>query len=240
MFGTTYLVWSSPVVCRWLFSQWAIKELFVDQTDDVREWIFRSGLDRYIVTYGMLLALLYQLARSYGIIADNNTKRLFPKSVSYLVIFISIMTIMGYALQAFSCGNKVGCNAVHTVTSFLPITAFLLLRNVSGFMRSHFSTFFSWVGKISLELFVGQYHIWLANDTKGILVLIPDQPFLNMLMTTFVFVCISHEVSKITGVLSEALVAKDVRVMLRRLVIFIIMLFIIWWHKTHHDKGKPH
>ena len=87
---------------------------------------------------------------------------------------------------------------------------------------------------------MGQYHIWLANDTKGILVLIPDQPFLNMLMTTFVFVCISHEVSKITGVLSEALVAKDVRVMLRRLVIFIIMLFIIWWHKTHHDKGKPH
>ena len=69
--------------------------------------------------------------------------------------------------------------------------------------------------------------------------LIPRQPLLNVVVTTFVFVCVCHEVSKITAVLSEALVAKDVRVMLRRLVIFMIMLFIIWWHKTHHDKeGK--
>lgn len=85
---------------------------------------------------------------------------------------------------------------------------------------------------------MGQYHIWLANDTKGILVLIPDQPLLNMVVTTFIFVCACHEVNKITIVLSDALVSKDVRVMLRRLVIFIVMLFIIWWHKTHQDEGK--
>jgi hypothetical protein len=92
----------------------------------------------------------------------------------------------------------------------------------------------------SIKLFVGQYHIWLANDTKGILVLIPNQPVLNAVITTFVFVCACHEVSKVTTVLAGALVAKDVRVMLRRLVIFIIMLFIIWWHKTHNYKGKIH
>ncbi|XP_028402866.1 N-acetylneuraminate 9-O-acetyltransferase-like [Dendronephthya gigantea] len=238
MFTTTYLVWKSPVICRWIFSQWAIKELFVDQQDNVREWIFRTNLDRYMVTYGMFFAVIYQLSRSHGIIEDNNTKRLFPRAVSYLVNFMCFMTIMGYSIQAYGCRDKVQCNAVHSVVSFLPITAFLLLRNVSGFMRSHFSTFYAWVGKISLELFVGQYHIWLANDTKGVLVLIPEQPLLNLLVTTFVFVCACHEVNKITVVLSEALVAKDVRVMLRRLVIFIIMLFIIWWHKTHHDKGK--
>ena len=61
-----------------------------------------------IVTYGMLLALLYQLARSYGIIADNNTKRLFPKSVSYLVIFISIMTIM---VSSFAYLISISCRA---------------------------------------------------------------------------------------------------------------------------------
>ena len=48
LFVTTYLIWGSPVVSRWLFSQWAIKELFVDQKDNVREWIFRSNLDRYV------------------------------------------------------------------------------------------------------------------------------------------------------------------------------------------------
>ena len=48
MFITIYLIWSSPPVCRWIFSQWAVKELFVDQQDNVREWIFRSNLDRYV------------------------------------------------------------------------------------------------------------------------------------------------------------------------------------------------
>ncbi len=38
-------------MCRWIFSQWAIKELFVDQKDNVREWIFRSNLDRYVSVY---------------------------------------------------------------------------------------------------------------------------------------------------------------------------------------------
>ena len=38
-------------MCRWIFSQWAIKELFVDQKDNVREWIFRSNLDRYVSMY---------------------------------------------------------------------------------------------------------------------------------------------------------------------------------------------
>jgi hypothetical protein len=47
-----------------------------------------------IVTYGMLFALVYQLFRSYGVIEDNNTKRLFPQAVSYLVNFICFMTIM--------------------------------------------------------------------------------------------------------------------------------------------------
>lgn len=88
------------------------------------------------------------------------------------------------------------------------------------------------------QLFTAQYHIWLAHDTKGILVLIPGQPFLNVLLTTFVFVCISHEIQKVSGVLANALITKDIKTMLRRVGFFIFMLIIIWWHKTHHDP-KP-
>jgi hypothetical protein len=46
------------------------------------------------VTYGMVFALVYQLSRSYGVVEDNNTKRLFPRTVSYLVNFICCMTII--------------------------------------------------------------------------------------------------------------------------------------------------
>ena len=91
-----------------------------------------------------------------------------------------------------------------------------------------------------LQLFISQllYHIWLAHDTKGILVLIPSQPFLNVVLSTFVFVCVSHEIHKVSGVLANALITKDIKTMMRRVLFFIFMLIIIWWHKTHHDP-KP-
>ena len=91
---------------------------------------------------------------------------------------------------------------------------------------------------LMFQLFIAQYHIWLAHDTKGVLVLIPDQPLLNVILTTFVFVCISHEIHKVSGVLANALITKDIKTMLRRVLFFIFMLIIIWWHKTHHDP-KP-
>ena len=42
---------------QWIFSQWAIKELFIDENDSVREWWFRSWLDRYVSVFLSLVVL---------------------------------------------------------------------------------------------------------------------------------------------------------------------------------------
>lgn len=67
-------------------------------------------------------------------------------------------------------------------------------------------------------------------------VLIPGFPTVNAVVTTFTFVCVIHEVKILCSTLADLLVTKDVRIMLRRLVIFIILLAIVWWHKTHERK----
>ncbi|XP_015766711.1 PREDICTED: CAS1 domain-containing protein 1-like [Acropora digitifera] len=234
LFAGITIIWSSPLLCQWIFSQWAIKELFVDENDSVREWWFRSWLDRYIALCGMLISLAYCSAKDFRLIDDNNKKILFSKPVGVVCVIFSFVTLVGYTLQAFTCTSKVSCNETHSVASFIPITAFVLLRNVPGSLRSKFSKFYAWIGSISLELFIAQYHIWLAHDTKGVLVLIPDQPLLNVVLTTFVFVCVSHEIHKVTGVLANALISRDIKTMTRRVCFFIFMLIIIWWHKTHH------
>lgn len=81
-----------------------------------------------------------------------------------------------------------------------------------------YSSFFAWFGKISLELFICQYHIWLAADTKGILVLIPGYPMFNVLVSTFIFVCVAHEISQITNDLAQIVVPKDNSTLLKRLL----------------------
>lgn len=67
------------------------------------------------------------------------------------------------------------------------------------------------------QLFICQYHIWLAADTKGILVLIPGNPSLNILVSTFIFVCVAHEISLITNDLAQVIIPKDSMALLKRL-----------------------
>ncbi|XP_026927694.2 N-acetylneuraminate 9-O-acetyltransferase isoform X2 [Acinonyx jubatus] len=122
-----------------------------------------------------------------------------------------------YSIWASSCKNKAECNELHPSVSVVQILAFILIRNIPGYARSVYSSFFAWFGKISLELFICQYHIWLAADTRGILVLIPGNPMLNIIVSTFIFVCVAHEISQITNDLAQIIIPKDNSSLLKRL-----------------------
>lgn len=82
------------------------------------------------------------------------------------------------------------------------------------------------------QLFICQYHIWLAADTKGILVLIPGNPSLNILVSTFIFVCVAHEVSLITNDLAQVVIPKDGMALLRRLgAVGVFSLLVLLWNE---------
>uniref|UniRef100_A0A182SUU9 Cas1p 10 TM acyl transferase domain-containing protein n=1 Tax=Anopheles maculatus TaxID=74869 RepID=A0A182SUU9_9DIPT len=91
-------------------------------------------------------------------------------------------------------------------------------------MRTRYSSFFAWFGKISLELFLCQYHIWLAADRNGVLVLLPGFPTVNVLITSFIFVCVSHEIHRVTSVLLPYAVPNDWKLALRNILFFVILL----------------
>ncbi|RXM32257.1 CAS1 domain-containing protein 1 [Acipenser ruthenus] len=115
------------------------------------------------------------------------------------------------------------------------ILAFILIRNIPGYARSVYSSFFAWFGKISLELFICQYHIWLAADTKGILVLIPGNPMLNIIISTFIFVCVAHEISQITNELAQIAIPKDGSALLKRLLGGAGFLLVVLLLSTQED-----
>lgn len=81
------------------------------------------------------------------------------------------------------------------MTFIFQIICYVLLRNVSGILRTRYSIIFAFFGRISLELFVSHFHIWLSADSHGILVLVPQFPVINILVVSYIYVCIAHEVS---------------------------------------------
>ncbi|OXB67482.1 hypothetical protein ASZ78_016704 [Callipepla squamata] len=150
-----------------------------------------------------------------------------------------ICVFQTYSIWASSCKNKTECNELHPSVSVVQILAFILIRNIPGYVRSVYSSFFAWFGKISLELFICQYHIWLAADTKGILVLIPGYPMFNVIVSTFIFVCVAHEISQITNDLAQIVVPKDNSTLLKRLLCIAGFFSGLLLFSAVQEQSKP-
>ena len=62
----------------------------------------------------------------------------------------------------------------------------------------------------------------------GVLVLIPNYPVVNILLTSFIFICAAHEIHLITNILGKVFVPENnFKVVLRNTLIFICILIPI-------------
>ncbi|XP_038072062.1 N-acetylneuraminate 9-O-acetyltransferase-like isoform X2 [Patiria miniata] len=223
----------SEIFFNSLFNWWPINTLFYWPGQNLHEWWFRWRLDRYIIVYGMLFAMGYIHLRVTKRLNDSHSENLFSTAWTVVSHIIGVLFIAIYTVHSFMCSSKPDCNEVHTYISALPITGVIILRNSSGSLRTRYSTFFAWFGTISLELFISQYHIWLAQDTKGILVLIPGHPSLNLLVSTFIFIFIAHEISCLTADIAKCVVSEDYVTTRNRFLIFLVCLGALLAYSTY-------
>lgn len=207
-----------------LMKPWASLFLFGSAGN---EWFFRWKLDRYSVLEGMILAFLVGLARKKGWLNEGHSENLIGLKKSIAAVGFGVTALVGYFLFALFCSKKLECNDAHTYIVVFPILGYIFVRNTFGFVRRRFSTLFAWAGRISLELFIVQFHVWLAADTYGVLVFVSGYPMLNVVFTSFFFVCISHEINVITGVLAGHLVPRDGKYLILAVVVFCMVLTLL-------------
>ncbi|KAI3632256.1 hypothetical protein MIR68_009362 [Amoeboaphelidium protococcarum] len=194
-----FITW--PV--QWIFSiagiQW-----------NNEEWLFRLSLDVNACFFGALTALLVQKYQ------DNNCKvqqtlQNRRYSVQRIWTALGLALIVWYINFQLSFTDKLSYNQWHPYISVIPILGYIMLRNCNSTTRQYTSRLFEHIGGISLETFVLQYHIWLANDSKGLLTLIPVSGavtfWLNLIATSFVFWYTSRLAARCTNDL-VATVAK--------------------------------
>nr|XP_027211250.1 N-acetylneuraminate 9-O-acetyltransferase-like [Penaeus vannamei] len=228
--GFITVLYLSEVFFEKIFVMRPWKALFVTTDDDIHEWWFRWQLDRYSLLYGMVFALLYFALTQYSLIDDKSGSNLLGGRLALAVSFVATIFIVSYSSMTFICSTKPDCNEIHPFVAWVPITGYIILRNMIGILRTRYSSFFAWFGRISLELFVCQYHIWLAADTHGVLVLIPSYPVANVLVTSFIFICICHEIHHITNIITPFFVPNDSLRAMRNLSVFAFLLMAIAVH----------
>ncbi|ORX45543.1 Cas1p-domain-containing protein [Hesseltinella vesiculosa] len=175
------------------------------------EWRFRLSLDAFVVYVGMLFA--------WATIAYKDQKwgeKVFFRWAHYCYLPLGALVLAWYFWFELQQPSKAVYNQYHPFVSWIPILAYIGLRNGSVYLRNINSRLFMWVGKCSLETFIGQFHMWLAADTKGLLVVVPPDLverlssgsgwWLNWALSSLIFLYICHYLAQATNTLTAWIV----------------------------------
>jgi len=212
--------------------------------DDLHEWRFRVGLDHWACFVGMLCAYNYPHWEAFiqFLEGDFNSRRCYEVvgfgDLAKLAVLAVLSALLGAWCFLILPLEKYSYNRLHPYTSWIPIVVYIIVRNLWPTLRVRYVHLFAWLGKITLETYLSQLHIYLQSNAKHLITYIAGYPLMNFSLSTVFYLTVSHQLFHLTTEFSAFLLPADRKLMLRNVGFFVCLLFVStvfsWYFRMFH------
>lgn len=213
-FLIVFLLFDVPCVGETLFKPFGF---ILNYESSLHEWMFRAGLDHYATLLGMLCAYFHpNFERLMAYLDEKPSKNRI--AIRFGIAFLCFSAFAFWARYIFML-EKYDYNRLHPYLSFIPLLSFIFIRNMFPLFRKHYLYMFTWLGKITLETYISQLHVYLQGNAKFLIPFIPGYPLLNFALATVIYLFLSYHLFHLTVDISAFVIPKDFSSMLKTLVI---------------------
>ena len=210
-------IFNIPILTNTIFSPLSF---ILNYDNSMHEWIFRCKLDHCVTFVGMLCAYNHPTAKKYlNYLNGHRFEKLILGCISTL-----LLVICGLWYKYVFILEKYEYNKLHPYTSFIPILTFILLRNSTSWLRRRYLFLFVFLGKITLETYISQLHIYLQSNAKNLIVYVSGYPLVNFVINTFIYLYMSRVLFHATLTLNEYIFPNDARKMWKNVVLIMVSI----------------
>jgi len=174
------------------------------------EYSFRFQSDKYTAWVGILSGFFwgrFQQYMQYAFAKDSNEDHGSLHSYApWIQRGTGLVLIALWYILFGHISDKFTYNPMHPYVFWMPVAGWLMVRNSSKYLTELHSTALEFFGRITLETYVLQFHLFMCRDVQFIPIVIPgsgpDGPLivktLNMLLCGVIFVSVAWWARKIT------------------------------------------
>eukprot|EP00929_Paragymnodinium_shiwhaense_P086967 TRINITY_DN47316_c0_g1_i1.p1 TRINITY_DN47316_c0_g1~~TRINITY_DN47316_c0_g1_i1.p1 ORF type:complete len:673 (-),score=110.23 TRINITY_DN47316_c0_g1_i1:425-2443(-) len=220
-FLLSYILWNTPGAVKTVFSPLSFLLAYsgdpswTKKPEAMHEFDFRTTLDHLIWLVGMAYAYTFPCTSKWlERFSDSSTprRRCLGVLTRVVIAFAAVTALALWYLDVYSRPKR-AYNAIHPYTSFIPLTAYLVLRNLASPLREYYLHMWAFLGKTTLETYIAQFHIWMRttgpNGNPKFLLKMVDNYFLNLGLTSAIFLLVAYRLFCITCTLRDFCVPKE-------------------------------
>ena len=160
------------------------------------------------LVFGMVFALNLPYYKRWLIVVEEKIAEAWVGWLAKIIV-ASVLSLAFtiWATTIFTLPH-LDYNLVHPFFSTVPIHTYIFLRNLSPTMRGYHSAMLHEMGKITLESYLMQHHIWLTSNAKTLLNIVDKWPIANLVVATVLYIFVSWRLHSLTLDLRALVVGK--------------------------------